>query len=56
MYLGDVIKVEKNEIFPADILILETSDKKNICMIETKNLDGETNLNYKWVNFEMLEM
>lgn len=29
------------------MLILNTSEKKGICFIETKNLDGETNLKHK---------
>ena len=34
----------KDEIFPADLVILETSfDETGHCYIDTKNLDGETN-------------
>lgn len=35
---------------PADILILSTSEPNGICYIETKNLDGETNLKPKNAN------
>ena len=42
-----MFKIQENEIVPADILILKTSDPKGICFIETKNLDGETNLKQK---------
>ena len=37
----------KNEYIPADIIILKSSDPKGKVMIETKNLDGETNLKLK---------
>lgn len=37
-------QILNNEFVPADVLILGTSEKKGICYIETKNLDGETNL------------
>jgi len=34
-------------------LILSTSDEKGTCYVETKNLDGETNLKIKSANKEM---
>lgn len=48
--IGDVIKINVNEQAPADIILLQSSDEKNSCFVETKNLDGETNLKYKRVN------
>uniref|UniRef100_A0A3Q2XHL2 Phospholipid-transporting ATPase n=1 Tax=Hippocampus comes TaxID=109280 RepID=A0A3Q2XHL2_HIPCM len=42
--VGDFVKVLSNEIVPADLLLLHTSDRKGMCHIETSNLDGETNL------------
>ena len=47
------MKVKKNEFFPADIIVLATSPK-NICYVETKNLDGETNLKHKIAPKELL--
>ena len=44
--VGDVLQVLENEAFPADMMILNTS-ADNICYVETKNLDGETNLKHK---------
>ena len=44
MRVGNIIRVEKDECFPADLLVLETNHKKGEAFIETKNLDGETNL------------
>jgi phospholipid-transporting ATPase len=48
--VGDIIKVSKNEFFPADGLVLATSEPSGVCYIETKNLDGETNLKQKNVH------
>ncbi|KZT69864.1 phospholipid-translocating P-type ATPase [Daedalea quercina L-15889] len=42
--VGDFVKILDNESFPADILICATSEDENVCFVETKNLDGETNL------------
>lgn len=47
LLVGDIIKISNGEFFPADILVLQTSDKKGLCYIETKNLDGETALKRK---------
>jgi phospholipid-transporting ATPase len=46
--VGQILKVVKNQFFPADLVLLSSSDyRKGICFIETKNLDGETNLKTK---------
>lgn len=42
--VGDFVKILNEESFPADILICATSEEENVCFVETKNLDGETNL------------
>ncbi|KAF8269428.1 phospholipid-translocating P-type ATPase [Lactarius quietus] len=42
--VGDIVLLRDNEQVPADIVILSTSDPDGLCYLETKNLDGETNL------------
>eukprot|EP00158_Paraphelidium_tribonemae_P008826 Partr_v1_DN28699_c1_g1_i1_m50503 putative ATPase, class VI, type len=42
--VGDIVKLSNNNPVPADIVILSTSEEECACFVETKNLDGETNL------------
>ncbi|KAG0144851.1 hypothetical protein CROQUDRAFT_94523 [Cronartium quercuum f. sp. fusiforme G11] len=42
--VGDVVLLREDEAIPADIVVLSTSDEDGQCFVETKNLDGETNL------------
>lgn len=45
--VGDIVKVEKDQFFPADLLLLSSCYEDGICYVETMNLDGETNLKVK---------
>jgi phospholipid-translocating ATPase len=42
--VGDFVRIYNDDQIPADVVILSTSDPDGACYVETKNLDGETNL------------
>jgi phospholipid-translocating ATPase len=42
--VGDIVLLRENDQVPADIVLLNSSDPDGNAFVETKNLDGETNL------------
>ncbi|OLL23966.1 putative phospholipid-transporting ATPase [Neolecta irregularis DAH-3] len=45
--VGDAVRVSSEEPFPADLVLIASSEPEGLCYIETANLDGETNLKIK---------
>ncbi|CAZ80236.1 unnamed protein product [Tuber melanosporum] len=45
--VGDIVRVESEEPFPSDLVLMASSEPEGLCYIETANLDGETNLKIK---------
>ncbi|KAI8979748.1 hypothetical protein BDF20DRAFT_906215 [Mycotypha africana] len=45
--VGDILRVESGENFPADLILMSSSEPEGLCYIETSNLDGEVNLKIK---------
>jgi len=47
--VGDYVLVKSKEQFPADLIVLASSDSRGQCYVETSNIDGETNLKIRKV-------
>jgi len=45
--VGCIVKVRADRAFPSDLILITSSLPRGICYVETKNLDGETNLKQK---------
>ena len=53
--VGDVVRVKEDCYFPADMIIINSTEKEGMFYVETKNLDGETNLKIKGVEKDLIE-
>ena len=42
--VGNIIKIYKEQLIPADVLIIKSSLKNGLCYMQTSNLDGENEL------------
>ena len=47
LHVGDIVKVQRNEGVPADVVVLHADGAEKVAYIETRALDGETNLKTK---------
>ncbi|KAJ1665757.1 phospholipid transporting ATPase [Coemansia sp. RSA 1646] len=47
LHVGDIVLIRDGDSVPADVLLLNSSDEDGACFVETKNLDGETNIKTK---------
>ena len=45
--MGEIIYMKQNELFPADLVLINSSLPEGICFVETTSLDGEKHLKQK---------
>jgi len=44
LVVGDIVLVEEDDTFAADLILLTSSLEGGVCFIQTSSLDGEKNL------------
>lgn len=45
--VGDIVRVQRDEEMPADLILIASAEADGIAFVETANIDGETNLKLK---------
>lgn len=56
IHVGDIVRLERDQPAPADLVVLNTTGENGVAYIETMALDGETNLKSKQTTAGLAEI
>ena len=50
--VGDLLRIQQDEVIAADVLIIKTSSESGVAFVNTMNLDGEVSSGNEWKCFK----